>query len=111
MMLDISSGLNWAGARGADHACTEWEAARGLAVRAWSISIGAKPNNRSTEMRCAHRREGGALSPDGAVVADDGGGGEVVALDLAHEVLVDVRLPRHPAASAGGRSVGRSLWW
>ena len=56
-------------------------------------------------------RERGALSPDGAVMADDRRRGEVVALDLAHEVLVDVRLPRHPAASAGGRSVGRSLWW
>jgi hypothetical protein len=28
-------------------------------------------------------------------VAEDGGGGEVVALDLAHQVLVDVSLPRH----------------
>jgi hypothetical protein len=45
----------------------------------------------------ADQRECGALGPDGAVVADDGGGGEVVvALDLAHEVLVDVGLPRHP---------------
>jgi hypothetical protein len=35
-------------------------------------------------------------------VADDGGGGEVVALDLAHEVLVDVRLPRHPAGGGVG---------
>jgi hypothetical protein len=28
-------------------------------------------------------------------VAEDGGGGEVVALDVAHQVLVHVRLPRH----------------
>jgi hypothetical protein len=32
-------------------------------------------------------------------VAEDGGGGEVVALDLAHQVLVDVRLPRHLRSS------------
>jgi hypothetical protein len=39
--------------------------------------------------------EGIGLRPDGAVVAEDGGGGEVVALDVAHQVLVHVRLPRH----------------
>jgi hypothetical protein len=30
-------------------------------------------------------------------VAEDGGGGEVVPLDLAHQVVVNVRLPRHLA--------------
>lgn len=69
----------------------------------------ARTNKEGTnEQRRAHRRERGALGPDGAVVADDGGGGEVVALDLAHEVLVDVRLPRHLAArSAATRRPAR----
>lgn len=40
-------------------------------------------------------REGGALGPDRAVLADDGGGGEVVAFDFAHQVLVHVLLPQH----------------
>uniref|UniRef100_A0A2P2K1F8 Profilin-6 n=1 Tax=Rhizophora mucronata TaxID=61149 RepID=A0A2P2K1F8_RHIMU len=40
-------------------------------------------------------REAGALSPDATVVADDGGSRETVAVDVAHEVVVDVRLPRH----------------
>ena len=30
-------------------------------------------------------------------MAYDGGGGEMLAFDLAHQVLVDVRLPRHLA--------------
>lgn len=54
--------------------------------------------------------ECGALRPDGAVVAGDGRGREVVALDLAHQVLVHVRLPRHllrPAADPD--RTGRSL--
>lgn len=42
-------------------------------------------------------REGRTLSPDGAVVADDGRGGEVVscAIDIAHQVVIYVSLPRH----------------
>ena len=36
-----------------------------------------------------------ALVPNTAVLADDGGGGEAVAFDFAHQVLVHVRLPRH----------------
>lgn len=43
-------------------------------------------------------REVGALSPDGAVVSHDGCGGELeagIAVDIAHQVLVDVCLPRH----------------
>ena len=40
-------------------------------------------------------RKSGALSPNAAVMADDGGGGEVVAVDLAQQVVVHVRLPRH----------------
>jgi acetyl-CoA carboxylase alpha subunit len=39
--------------------------------------------------------EGIGLRPDGAVVAEDGGGGEALALDVAEQVLVHVRLPRH----------------
>lgn len=44
-------------------------------------------------------REGGALCPDGAVVAYDCGRGEDVALGIAHKVLVNVGLPRHPRNS------------
>lgn len=40
-------------------------------------------------------REIGALSPDGAIVAKDGGGGEVAAVGLGHQVVVYVGLPRH----------------
>lgn len=39
--------------------------------------------------------ERGALSPDAAVEADDGGGGELLTLNIAHEVIIDVGLPRH----------------
>jgi hypothetical protein len=37
------------------------------------------------------------LCPDAAVVADDGGGAEVLAFDVAQQVVIDVRLPRHVA--------------
>jgi hypothetical protein len=37
------------------------------------------------------------LRPNAAVVTDDGGGAEMLSFDLAHQVLVDVRLPRHLA--------------
>ena len=40
--------------------------------------------------------EGLALRPDAAIVAEDGGGRETLAIDLAHQMIVDVRLPRHP---------------
>lgn len=40
-------------------------------------------------------REVGALCPDAAVEADDGSGGEAAAVDIAHEMLIYVRLPRH----------------
>jgi hypothetical protein len=33
-------------------------------------------------------------------MAYDGGGGEVLAVDLAQQVVVDVRLPRHLAPSS-----------
>lgn len=46
------------------------------------------------------------LRPGAAVVADDGGGAEVLAIDLAQQVVVDVRLPRHlaprPSSSFSG---------
>lgn len=46
--------------------------------------------------------ERGAPSPDGAVVADDGRGGEMAALYLAHQELVHERLPRrrHPCLAS-----------
>ena len=44
-------------------------------------------------------REVGALSPGVAVVAEDGGGGQILTVDLAHQVIVDVRLPRHLSLS------------
>ena len=40
-------------------------------------------------------RESGALSPNAAVMADDGGGREMVAFDIAHQMVVHVCLPRH----------------
>lgn len=42
-------------------------------------------------------RERRALRPNAAVVADDGSGGKVLALavDVAHEMVVYVCLPRH----------------
>lgn len=42
-------------------------------------------------------RKWGALSPDAAIVADNGSGGEVLALaiNVAHQMIIDVRLPRH----------------
>lgn len=41
-------------------------------------------------------REGGALSPDGAIVAEDSGSGEgTTTADIAHKVVVHVGLPRH----------------
>lgn len=42
-------------------------------------------------------REVGAVGPDGGVMADDGGGGEgmAAAVDIAHEMLIHVSLPRH----------------
>lgn len=46
-------------------------------------------------------REVGALGPDTAVVANDGGGGKVVAVDVGHQVVVYVGLPRH--RFGGGR--------
>lgn len=45
-------------------------------------------------------RDGVGLGPFGAVMAEDGGGGgEVLAIDVAEHVVVHVRLPRHAAAS------------
>lgn len=43
-------------------------------------------------------RKGGALSPDNAVVTKDGGGGEAgsrVTFDVAHQMIINVCLPRH----------------
>ena len=40
-------------------------------------------------------REIGALSPHTAVLTENSGGGEVVAFDIAHKVVINVRLPRH----------------
>lgn len=62
---------------------------------------------RRGEERRFYLGEVGGLRPDAAVVADDGGGGEVVAVNLAHQVVVDVRLPRHLRLTGGGRA--RSL--
>jgi hypothetical protein len=42
-------------------------------------------------------RELVGLRPNAAVKANDGGGGELLAIDVAHQVVVDVRLPRHLA--------------
>lgn len=51
---------------------------------------------REKNQRSRDLGEGIALSPDAAVVAEDGGGGEACAVaDVAEEVVVHVRLPRH----------------
>ena len=51
--------------------------------------------SRSRRRKRRDLREGGALSPDAAVMAEDRRGGEVLAVDIAHEVLINVSLPRH----------------
>lgn len=50
-------------------------------------------------------REVGALSPDRAVEAEDGSGGKMLALavDVAHQVLINVSLPRHFVLKMGSR--------
>ena len=45
-------------------------------------------------------REGVGLGPDGAIVAEDSGGREALAVDVAEQVVVHVRLPRHAAAAS-----------
>jgi hypothetical protein len=45
-------------------------------------------------------REAGALGPHASIVADDGRGGEMLAVDLAHQVVINVRLPRHLSKSS-----------
>lgn len=41
-------------------------------------------------------RESGALSPNAAVLAEDSGGREMIAINFAHEMFIDIGLPRHP---------------
>lgn len=48
-----------------------------------------------TERKKWNLRESGALGPNAAVVADDGGGREVVAFNFAHQMVVYIGLPRH----------------
>ncbi|RWW48999.1 hypothetical protein BHE74_00044891 [Ensete ventricosum] len=43
----------------------------------------------------SYMREVGALGPDDTVMAEDGGGRKVPAVDLAHEMVIHVCLPRH----------------
>ena len=47
--------------------------------------------------KVSYLREGRTLSPDRAIMADDGSGGEVLAsaIDVAHQMIIDVSLPRH----------------
>jgi hypothetical protein len=92
MMFVISSGLNWT-----RNNTTRSQITRHRHQRR---DLGRRSESRTKEQQTkphTYRREVGALSPDGAVVAEDGGGGEVVPLDLAHQVVVNVRLPRHLA--------------
>jgi hypothetical protein len=92
MMFVISSGLNWT-----RNNTTRSQITRHRHQRR---DLGRRSESRTKEQQTkphTYRREVGALSPDGAVVAEDGGGGEVVPLYLAHQVVVNVRLPRHLA--------------
>jgi hypothetical protein len=81
-MLVISSGLNWMHMR--------------RRKPRDSSDRHARARTNKDHANWYHLWECGALGPNGAVVADYGGRAQVVALDLAHEVLIDVRLPRHP---------------
>lgn len=60
-------------------------------------SSNASQDSRGRERkRVGYLREGLALRPDTAVVSDDGGGREGMPVaHIAHQVLVDVGLPRH----------------
>lgn len=62
---------------------------------------------RLTEKK-ANLGEVGALGPNAAVMAKDGGGGEVGAVDVGHQVVVYVRLPRHRFVSGGEREEEKS---
>ncbi|RWW40860.1 hypothetical protein BHE74_00053697, partial [Ensete ventricosum] len=53
--------------------------------------------------------KGCTLRPDAAVLADDRRRGEMVALDLTHQVVVHVRLPRHRLASSSSSSSASAL--
>lgn len=48
-----------------------------------------------SESRRRYLGKGGALRPDAAVLADNGSGRQMLAVDVAHQMIVDVRLPRH----------------
>lgn len=63
----------------------------GIASGVWSTFT----NFEEKEKWIDHRGEGGALSPDAAIKANDRGGGEMNTFHLAHQVIVDVSLPRH----------------
>jgi hypothetical protein len=39
--------------------------------------------------------ESGALGPHTAIMADNGGSRQMVALDFAHQMIINVCLPRH----------------
>lgn len=60
-----------------------------------SIKKDKKRKKMRSDKRRRDLREGRALGPYAAIVADDGGGGEMLAVDLTHEVVIYVRLPRH----------------
>lgn len=61
----------------------------------WHIS--SKTTNEIIESEKEDLREGRTLSPDAAVETDDGGGGEMLALaiNVAHQMIINIRLPRH----------------
>lgn len=58
------------------------------------VNLELKPQHRHEGKR-ANRRKGGALRPNAAVLAEDCRGGEAVAVNIAHQVVIDVLLPRH----------------
>lgn len=53
----------------------------------------------SIEKEGGDLRERSTLGPNAAVVAKDGGGGQMLIVDVAHQMIINVRLPRHPLSA------------
>ena len=56
-------------------------------------SITIKPKNKIKIGERKNLKEGGALGPDTTVVANDGRNGDMVAIDIAHQMIINTSLP------------------